>query len=175
MIDLGFNNLGFLNLSLIYGAFTLSASFVDLIIKKIGVKATLCLAATSYAIWELSFFLPSYRHEELLDRPEEELGIFSDSLIVSIFLFTGFLLGMGAGPLWVAQAYYISECANDTNKGLYNSLCISIFQISQFSSSTMTFLLLSRIGKSNFYLLMGLVGVAGALMFMSLPHPQKSC
>ena len=113
MIDLGFSNLGFLNLALIYGAFSLSASVVQPIMEKLGVKLTLCLAATTYAVWELSFYLPSYRHEELQGKSEDQLGLFSDAPIVAIFLFTGFLLGLGAGPLWVAQAFYVSECAND--------------------------------------------------------------
>jgi len=63
MQDLGFDNLGFTNIALIYLMFSLNSFFVEPIMNKIGIKRTLCFSALTYALWEASFMLPAYRHE----------------------------------------------------------------------------------------------------------------
>ena len=44
------------------------------------------------------------------------------TLIYVLILFTSAVNGAGASILWVAQGKYISECANEDNKGMFNSI-----------------------------------------------------
>jgi len=45
-------------------------------------------------------------------------------------IFTAAINGFGAGILWVAQGKYISQCASDLNKGLFNSYFWAFFMSS---------------------------------------------
>jgi hypothetical protein len=37
--------------------------------------------------------------------------------------------GMGESILWVAAGHYVSLCANDSNKGKFNSVFLGIFML----------------------------------------------
>lgn len=52
------------------------------------------------------------------------------SLITFLLILTAGILGAGAGLLWVSQGSYISECANDANKGFFNSFFWAMFMCS---------------------------------------------
>jgi MFS family permease len=45
--------------------------------------------------------------------------------------------GFGAAILWVAQGEYISTCANDKNKGQYNSIFWSLLMLSSIIGNLM--------------------------------------
>ena len=132
MKDLGFSNLGFINIALLYLFFAIMSMFAIPLNRYLGSRLTLCLSGFTYAIWIAGFLLPAYKFEYILKHSLEaadEIAIFNDGLIITINLGTAVLLGLGAGPLWVSQAAFISECANYDNKGTYNSIFWSLFQV----------------------------------------------
>jgi MFS family permease len=50
--------------------------------------------------------------------------------IYGLILAAAAINGFGASILWVAGLKYLSECANDDNKGLYNSIFWGFFMCS---------------------------------------------
>lgn len=125
MSDLGYGSIGLVNLFVIYFTFAVTSFIAVPLIKKVGYKNSMVGASFMYALWAFGFVLPAYKYENahLLDGS----GIFSDAGIISISLMTAFLTGLGAGPLWVGATTYISDCASNDNKGLFNSIFFGIF------------------------------------------------
>jgi len=129
MKDLGFENLGFINIAIVYLFFSLMSMFAIPVNRFLGSRLTLCLSGLTYALWILGFMLPAYKYEKIKELGDNapSNGIYSDSAIKAINLSSAALLGFGAGPLWVSQAAFISECACYRTKGLYNSIFWSVF------------------------------------------------
>ena len=50
--------------------------------------------------------------------------------IYGILIGVAALNGFGASVLWVAQGKYLSECATEANKGLFNTIFLSFMQAS---------------------------------------------
>ena len=126
MKDLGFEGLGFINLAIIYLSFGCNSLLASRINDKFGTRLTLCFSGLTYALWVASFLLPAYKYEALQNGYTNE-ELVSDNVIIVVTLTSAFLIGLGAGPLWVSQSFYLTECANDLNKGRYNSLFYGIF------------------------------------------------
>jgi len=107
MFELGYENLGFINLALIYFMFCTTALLATPINRKLGHKWTLILAAATYAIWEASFIMVAYKFENY-KKDDEVPAILSNGSIIFFNFFSGFLLGTVAGPFWVTQSAYLS-------------------------------------------------------------------
>lgn len=119
MIDLGFKNLGFLNVALIYFFFSISSYYSDSIIKRVGYKVSLVVPAVIYCLWITTFIIPALRQRSDRGLPN---GIeISDGAIVTIFIFSGSLVGLANGPYWVSALQYVTACSNRTNAGRYMS------------------------------------------------------
>jgi len=56
----------------------------------------------NYALWATAFILPAYKYENYKDHKGPLPWILSDTSIITINLISAFLLGLGAGPLWVS-------------------------------------------------------------------------
>ena len=108
MKDLGYQNLGFINLSIIYLTFGMTSTVAVPINKFLGTSLTLCLSALTYALWIASFLLPAYKSQMIENKEANELLIFQDFFIKSVVIISAVLIGLGAGPLWVSQSFYIS-------------------------------------------------------------------
>ena len=65
MKDLGFENLGFLNLSIVYLSFAATAMFAAPINNKLGTKWTLVISGLTYAFWIGMFLVPVYKYEKM--------------------------------------------------------------------------------------------------------------
>jgi hypothetical protein len=170
MKDLGFQGLGFINLAVVYLSFGVGSLFASRINKALGTKLTLCFSGLAHALWIASFLMPAYKFEAVGQDKEK----FSDGLIVITNIGGAFLLGLGAGPLWVSQSFYISLCANDANKGRYNSIFFSIFQGASLVTYPVAGIMIKNFKKSTFYWLMTLIALIGSLFFLVLSTPQKS-
>ncbi len=82
--------------------------------------------------------------------------------------------GFGAGILWVANGYYISECACDSNKGFFNSYFWAIFMMSQIFGNLIAALVLGfSDNQTTYYISMSVIALAGALFFLLLKKPRK--
>ncbi len=91
------NKLGFINIAVCYLSFSINAIFAVKVNKVLGTKCTLLAAALTYAFWMASFLLPAYRKENNITT-----GIYSDTAITTINILASFIIGAGAGPLWVS-------------------------------------------------------------------------
>ena len=69
MNELGYGNVGFINLAIIYLTFGLTALLATPINRKLGHKFTLIISSSTYAIWAFAFILPAYKYEN-----SEKLG-----------------------------------------------------------------------------------------------------
>jgi hypothetical protein len=79
MKDLGFDNLGFINLTIVYATFSLTSIFAVKLAIVLGPIKTMFFSAFTYALWTGCFLLPAYRSEN-----KNETGIFSDGSIVAL-------------------------------------------------------------------------------------------
>ena len=173
MKDLGFDNLGFINLSLVYLSFALTGMLSSPINRKFGTRNTLIISSLTYAIWIAAFLLPAYKYEFKQNGEEINSIFLSDKFITFTTIFTAFLLGIGAGPLWVSQAFHISLCASEENKGLYNGIFFSTFIVSQIATNLIAAQLIQTVRKSTFYWIMAALGFVGSLFFMLIKTPKK--
>lgn len=165
MKELGYGNIGFVNIAIIYLTFCFGSLFASTINRKLGHKATLFLASLMYVIWAWAFLLPVYKHENKEEVGDPNSGIFSDLSIKCITLITAVLVGLGSGPLWITQGCYISECASHLNKGRFNVIFFGFYQLSSIIAPFISSLLIVYLSKTTFYLVMGLIGLVGALSF----------
>ena len=111
--------------------------------KRLGTKVTLIFSGLTYALWIAMFLVPTYRSENSTDFDDSFL--FSDGAITILSMFSSVIIGIGAGPLWVSQSYHIATCANETNKGLYNGIFLSIVNISFISSNFLAAILIQNV------------------------------
>lgn len=168
LFDLGFQNLGYLSVAVVYLTFSLGSLGTTRIIKWLGVRKTLCFGGLAYSFWAASFLVPSLKRERELNGATVML---SDSLIFGLLLFSAFIMGLGAGPLWVGQQFYVASCANDLNKGRFNS----IFFVGQQSANIFCFplagYLISNFSKISLYMVVSLLSVSGSLFLLLLKQP----
>ena len=102
MKELGYSNLGFINISLIYLSFATTAMLSVPINKKLGTKWTLVLSGLTYALWIAIFLIPCYKYEKIKRNEDVSSLLYSDTTIKTLALLSALFLGMGAGPLWVS-------------------------------------------------------------------------
>jgi MFS family permease len=109
MAELGFSNLGFINLSIVYCGFAFASMLAGPINRRLGTRMTCIVSGMTYALWIGAFLLPAYKFEKKM-KGESTEGSFwmSNGMVIFSSLFTAALLGMGAGPLWVSQAFHLS-------------------------------------------------------------------
>jgi hypothetical protein len=60
MKDLGYNQLGFINLAILYFSYALTSTFGALILQKLGARLALFLSGIGYTTWIASFLMPVY-------------------------------------------------------------------------------------------------------------------
>lgn len=168
MEDMGFSNLGLVNLSIVYFFYGLFSLLGAKISRTFGTKMTLFASAATYAIWIAAFLVPAYRYES-----KETTGIFSDGVIITLNIITAALLGVGAGPLWVCQAAYLSECACPQTKGRYNGIFFSIFNGASVVAYAMAGIMIRNLKKSDFYWILTAISIVGSFFFLFLTTPVK--
>jgi len=168
MKDLGFGNLGFINVAIIYITFSLFALFAIRINKFFGTRVTIFMSALTYTFWTACFLLPAYRFET-----KDDQGILSDTAITLVIIISAAFLGMGAGPLWVSQGAYIGLCASHKNKGRYNSLFWGVFQTASLIAYPIAGWLIDNYDKIVFFWSMTLISLLGSLLMLCLRPPKK--
>ena len=105
MKDLGFDNLGFINIAIVYLTFAGMSMFAIPVKRKLGTRITLAVSTLTYALWIAAFLLPAYKYEYIEENGAEAaelVGIFDNRIITAVTIVTAVLLGLGAGPLWVS-------------------------------------------------------------------------
>jgi MFS family permease len=89
-----------------------------------------------------------------------------------VVIVSAILIGLGAGPLWVSQSFYISECATDQNKGRFNGIFFSIFTTSNIVSNILASFLLEKFSKIVFYFVMSSIGFFASIFLLFLKKPS---
>ena len=81
MKELGYGNIGFINLAIIYCSFCIFSLSAVVINRKLGHRLTLFLSSSLYSIWAFVFMLPAYKYQNKANFTEEELqsGWLSDT------------------------------------------------------------------------------------------------
>ena len=121
--ELELGNLGFYSLGGLYCVFGFSSFIATPIVKKCGERASMFMGALCYTFYIASFVLASVPDQ----YPNTSI---SKTLIQVIILIAAAINGFGAAILWVGQGRYISLCANDENKGMFNGIFWAFFMSS---------------------------------------------
>ena len=171
MKDLGFQNLGFINVAIIYLSFSFASMLAVKIQKALGTRLTLTVSALAYTFWIACFLFPAYKFEEGTDN---DSGVYDPNVIKILSIVSSAIIGIGAGPLWVSQSYYITECASNTNKGLYNSIFFATFQSAHILTYPITGVLIGNFSKITFYWIMTAISFVGSIFFMVLTDPVNA-
>lgn len=74
--------------------------------------------------------------------------------------------------MWVSQANYISVCASNKNKGMFNSIFFCIFQTASLICYPLAAILLVHFAKSTFYIIMTGIAFLGAMIFLLTQQPN---
>jgi hypothetical protein len=64
MKDLGYDNLGLLNIAIIYFTFAWAAMIAVPINKALGTRMTFVFSSMCYLFWIAGFMLPAFKHEK---------------------------------------------------------------------------------------------------------------
>jgi MFS family permease len=114
-------------MAVLYFTFSFSSFLSTAIVGKLGMKLSLIIGGLCYFFWVFCFLAPAF----YADNKDSTLFLLNRTFIITIVLIASAINGFGAGILWVSCGKYISECACDANKGVFNAIFWSIFMMSQ--------------------------------------------
>ena len=163
--DLGFGDLGFYSLSVLYFTFAFSCFIATPIVNKCGERFSMTLGAFCYFTYVSSFVFASAS----IKYEEKQLAILGKGVIEAIILITAAFNGFGASILWVAQGRYLSCIANDSNKGTYNSIFFAFFMACLIVGVLFGAIVLDNTDAFTFYCAMSATCLASSMFFLLLP------
>jgi hypothetical protein len=76
------------------------------------------------------------------------------NVIYALTLFTAALAGWGCSLFWVTGAKYVNDCANDKNKGLFNSMLFVANKGSLISGNLMVAYVVPNASETMLYMIM---------------------
>jgi len=162
--DLGFYSLGIFNL-----VQTLACFFAVPIVKRAGFRASFVMGGLTYTLFVSSFVLPAYHAQ----NPTSSAWFADRTFIWSIVLTTGALNGVGSAVLWVANGNYISECATNANKGLFNSIFWVFLMFSAIIGYAAAAFLINDCKQTTYWFVMTVICLLATLTFMFITKPDK--
>ena len=163
--SLGFGNLGFYSLAVLYFVYAFSCFITTPIVNKCRERFSLTVGSMCYIFYTASFILASLPGQ----YPDKEGSWFASKDFIGFMNITGSIIcGFGSAILWVAEGRYISRIANDSNKGTYNSVLWAFMQTSQIVGTLFSALVLKKTSTFNFYCIMSIVGIFASLFFLLL-------
>ena len=165
--DLGFGNLGFFSLAVLYFSFAFSCFVATPIVNKCGERFSMTVGALCYTMYLACFILASAPGQ--FPEAAKNSGFLSDGFIAFFILFSAAVCGFGASILWVAQGRYISLIANDENKGTYNSIFWAFYMSTQIIGALFAAEVLKNTNPFTFYCIMTTICVLASLFFLLLP------
>ena len=128
---------------------------------------SLVIGAFCYTFYVASFVLPAFKSQ----LPDSTSWLLNRTFILSLILVAAAINGFGAAILWVAQGQYISMCANEKNKGQYNSIFWALLMSSGVIGNLMAAFVVSNVQQSTFYIVMTAFCIASSLFFLLLKQP----
>ena len=164
--DLGFGDLGFYTLGVLYFSFAFSCFIATPIVNKIGDRASMFLGSIPYFLYVFSFVMASasIKYPDKVDD-----YFFLDKGFIEAFLYIASVLnGFGASILWVGHGRYISSIANDSNKGLFNSVFWAVMMASLIVGALFGAIVLQNTDAFTFYVIMSIMCFLASLFFLLL-------
>jgi hypothetical protein len=143
LADNDFGKLGFYSLGLLYIVFAFCCFFATKIVKKCGRRFSLVGGSLCYSFYISTFILSSYRTYHL----DSDAWYLNKKFIILIVYLSAAVNGFGASILWVAEGQYISRCANEKNKGFFNSTFWAIFMSSNIVGYLMSAFVMVAVKK----------------------------
>ncbi len=119
MRKVGFESMGFVNLSLLYISNVVSCFFVKAIYKYYGMRACMVFSGFTYLLWTLVNVLLALKSEGIISIP--------NSVLIIFMCVAAIINGFGFALLWSIQGKYISDSCNEKTKGLYWAIFWAIF------------------------------------------------
>jgi len=167
MDELGFGDLGFYSLSVLYFTFAFSCFIATPIVNKCGERFSMTAGALCYWLYISSFLLPaaSIKYPESVDVDK--------AVIEAVILTTAAFNGFGAALLWVAKGRYLSRIANDENKGTFNSIFWAVFTMSMIVGALFGAIVLENTDAFTFYCAMSAFCLLAAFFFLFLRPVEK--
>jgi hypothetical protein len=72
----------------------------------------------------------------------------------------------------------VAMCADDSNKGMYNSFFYGMFMMSTIFGNLMSAFVISKVDEYVFYIIMTIISIGASLFFLLLkepiPHPNTA-
>ena len=166
--ELGFGNLGFYSLGILYCAFAFSCFIATPIVNKCGERLAMVLGALCYWPYITSFLLPSasIKYPDSMDVDK--------TLIEAVILISAALNGFGASILWVVKGRYISRIACEENKGTFNSIFWAVYMMCIIVGALFGAVLLEHTDAFTFYCAMSAFCILAALFFLFLRPAEKN-
>jgi hypothetical protein len=111
---------------------------------------------------------------ERQENPDNEIlrSDWMKTLIIVLLLITAAINAVGGSVLWVAQGNYVSECANDKNKGLFNSVLWTFNMATFASGNIIAATVITALSTSTFYIIMTGFTIAACIYFIFLKKPR---
>jgi MFS family permease len=102
----------------------------------------------------------------------EGIFIFKDSFIRFILLFTGLIGGIGSAITWVSHGAYISNCASNKNKGIFNGYAWILFNFCNIIGNILGGYLIEVVDYATFFFILTFISVLAALWFLGIKDPE---
>lgn len=164
--QLGYGSLGQICLFLVFGFMGTTSMVASHYKKKMSVKAGLMFGACC----EMSLIFAG-AFTTFCDKYQIEGGLCQRSSIFAINCIGSIFVGIGAAFIWLSQAVYVNECADEKTRGLFNGVFWSIFQTAQIISGTLATLILGSADQFTFYLVLLIFCAVSLVMFSFIKEP----
>jgi len=143
--------------------------FADPLIKKLGgTNRCIVLGALFHSIYTAAMILPALMGTEHWDQP------WLHTFTYVFILLAAAMNGFSSGFLWVSQGTYINDCANNSNKGLYNAIFLSAVCGGAFIvGNLMSTYVVKYFSETILFISFGAMSFAITiyLMFLKVPRP----
>jgi len=103
----------------------------------------------------------------------KESALCSTSFVTFLNVSCAISVGIGAAFLWLGQATYVNECADEKTKGIFTGMFWSIFQTAQILSSILATLILGFADQFTFYIILVFFGLASIGLLYYIQDPVK--
>ena len=162
--ELGYSNLGRICIFTLYINFAIGSIFTSYLKRKFSAVSGLVFGSLTY----LSFMLTGTFTTFCSKHKPDTFLCESVSIYILNILFASFI-GFGASILWMAQSSYVNDCTNETNKGTYHGIFLSLMTLSMIIGGTMAAFVLGSTDEFVFYLVLSFMAIVSVVMFAFMP------
>lgn len=164
--QMGFTNLGRISVLITYASFGIGSIFASHFKRKIPAKVGLFKAVFAYLSFILVSTLTTYCHKS---TPQLDGLICNEFSIYTLNLIFSVVLGFGSSILWLCQSNYVNDCTNESNKGTYHGIFLSLMQFSMFIGSIIAAFVLRHADELTFFLILTCLVALASVMLRFLP------